>query len=368
MDHDQEASGRGKGLGSMLAHFPIRSFDREQRSAEFICSTDAIDSYGERVEQKWILDRYLKNPVVLYGHNSRELPIGRAHNVRIEGGNLCATISLLSKEANPLSENILAQWAEGSLNTVSVGFMPRSHRWEKTNDVETLVLSDNELMEISVVPVPANPEALAKMRARALEMKADEAGKSPMENEIKASLAKREAELAEKSAALSVAEKALDAEKARTKSLEAEAVRLAGERDAEKARADKAEGAEVERSIDSVVADDDLKADLRALAKSDRAMFERQIKRCTPASALTQKQISSDPAGGGAIAPDYNPFGEHASLAGARRQQHGNSRMHRPDQGDDPLVHGQGRVGGHRVQGGQVQHFGRNPGARLHRW
>jgi len=147
----------------------IRAIREPLREADFVCSTDAIDSYGEIVEQDWDLSRYLKNPVVLFAHQSRELPIGQAKNVKVENGELVATLMFASEKANPLAENVWQSVREGVLRAVSVGFDPHEVRTEKRDGVDVTVLAKNELYEISVTPIGANPEALAKQRAKAIE-------------------------------------------------------------------------------------------------------------------------------------------------------------------------------------------------------
>lgn len=146
----------------------VRAVAADKRTVDVIASTDAQDRYGEIVEQVWQLDAYQANPVVLYAHDSRELPIGKAENIRVEDGQLVATLRFVGAEVNPRAEQVWQLVQEGVLRAVSVGFIPHTYRWEKRDDREVLVLTDNELVEISVVPVPANPEALARMRARAL--------------------------------------------------------------------------------------------------------------------------------------------------------------------------------------------------------
>lgn len=146
----------------------IKRAAKDARSIDVVASTDAIDSYGETVEQSWDLARYAANPVVLYAHNSRELPIGTARDVKVEGGVLVASIDFVSAEANPKAEQVWRLVQEGALRAVSVGFRPRTVRGEIRDGRSVTVLADNELHEISVVPIPANPEALARARARAL--------------------------------------------------------------------------------------------------------------------------------------------------------------------------------------------------------
>lgn len=146
----------------------VKGVDLEHRTVDVVMSTNAIDRHEERVEQDWDLKAYTENPVVLWAHDARSLPLGRAENVRMEAGSLHGRIRFVSAKANPEAEKVLHQFAEGGLNAVSVGFIPHSIRFEKENDREIVVLSKNELVELSVTPTPANREALARRRAKAL--------------------------------------------------------------------------------------------------------------------------------------------------------------------------------------------------------
>ena len=139
--------------------------DDEERTASFVASTKAMDADGDVVEQVWRLERYRSNPVVLFAHDSRSLPIGRATSIEVVGGRLEATVQFASKEANPLAEQVYRSVQEGTLKAVSVGFRPHEVRQEMREDKTVLVLSDNELFELSVVPIPNNAEALRKHKA-----------------------------------------------------------------------------------------------------------------------------------------------------------------------------------------------------------
>lgn len=137
------------------------------RSVDVVASTDAIDSMGEIVEQSWDLKRFKANPVVLWAHASREPPIGKASAVAVRDGKLQCRITFASEKANPRAEQAWNLIQEGMLGAVSVGFRPRSVRKERRDDREVYVLADNELYELSVTPVPANAEALMRLRTRA---------------------------------------------------------------------------------------------------------------------------------------------------------------------------------------------------------
>lgn len=144
----------------------VKAVDEKTRTATFIASTEAIDAYDEIVEQDWILDHFKANPVILWGHQSRELPIGRALRCEvvndIRGPHLECDIEFCTEEMNPLAERVFKMVRAKFLRAVSVGFRPKSVRYEKRDDKEVYVLSRNVLKEISVVTIPANHEALAK--------------------------------------------------------------------------------------------------------------------------------------------------------------------------------------------------------------
>lgn len=144
----------------------LKAIRQTEREVDFVASTDAVDSYGDVVDQaSWQLSHYLENPVVLYGHQSRDLPIGKASNVGVRNGRLEATVRFASAEANPMAEQVWKLVQEGILRAVSVGFLPVEGRYEMRGGDEVFVWRSPILKEISVVPVPANPEALAKMKS-----------------------------------------------------------------------------------------------------------------------------------------------------------------------------------------------------------
>ena len=144
----------------------VRTLDTESRSFDVVASTDGLDSHGDKVAQDWKLDRFKANPVVFFGHESWDLPIGKASDVRVEDGELRARVTLVSAAANPRAEQVMQLMKEGALSGVSVGFRPGKVSTEKLDGREIVVLSQNELLELSVVGIPANPEARAKSDGR----------------------------------------------------------------------------------------------------------------------------------------------------------------------------------------------------------
>jgi HK97 family phage prohead protease len=295
----------------------IRSIDEQNRTIEVVASTAALDSYDEIVEQEWDLARYQRNPVVLWAHDSREFPIGTAE-VSTSTGNLTAKIKFASKEANDDAEKAWLLAKEQVLRGVSVGFRSHDRRWEKRNDRDVYVLRKNELYEISMVPVPANPDGLAKdgeaafTRQKSADFEAFKAGAASankkdkhMDEKLLADLAAKAAELATKSADLEAKSAEVTRLTERNAQLERE---LKASETAQKAleeRAQKAESklAEIEtKSVDADVASiigkkitPDQKSEfteLRATWGSEK--FSAFVKKM-PDLDLTRSVIDADP-------------------------------------------------------------------------
>jgi HK97 family phage prohead protease len=269
----------------------VRAVRAESREADFVFSSDRIDSYGDRVEQVWQLERFLANPVALFAHDSRSLPIGRATQVGVVDGKLHGTIVFASAKANPVAEQVWQSLQEGTLRAVSVGFIPHSVRVERENDRDVYVLSDNELLEISVVPIPANADALMRLRQKA----------APAAQQ-RTTMAEKPATTEPISQAPAVAlEASLADTTARCAALDLQNKALVAERDAAVARATAAESRLVELEVDALVGVKITPAERDAfveLAKRDRELFGKFVAQRAPMTILRR-----DPAGMGPDAP-----------------------------------------------------------------
>lgn len=137
----------------------VKAVDRENYKIRFVFSTAALDRYDEIVDQSgWKLDNYLKNPVVLWGHDMSKFPIGRTENMSNQG-QLEGDVIFAYNE-NPDAATAFELCAGGFLNAGSVGFQNLKWMYDEVSDVLTFL--ENELFEFSIVNVPANPEALTK--------------------------------------------------------------------------------------------------------------------------------------------------------------------------------------------------------------
>lgn len=129
---------------------------------EFVMSDGSVDRMGDVIEPDgWQLDRFQRNPIALFGHNPG-FPIGRWHDVGVRKGELTGRLELMDAVSDRLREIHTAVKA-GVLRAVSVGF--HSDSFEPLGKSGGIRFTEAELVECSLVSVPANPNALAVAKA-----------------------------------------------------------------------------------------------------------------------------------------------------------------------------------------------------------
>jgi HK97 family phage prohead protease len=139
-----------------------------ERQYEFIASTADMDRDGEIIDVNgWDLKNFKKNPVIMYAHDYSTLPIGKATKIGVRDGKLMNVVEFPPEGTYEFADTVQRLVDTGYLKTQSVGFIPK--KWEDTelNDDEEKnpnkprrTYTKQELLEISIVPVPSNPNAL----------------------------------------------------------------------------------------------------------------------------------------------------------------------------------------------------------------
>jgi HK97 family phage major capsid protein/HK97 family phage prohead protease len=143
----------------MLVH---KTLARAGEGLEFVLSDDTVDSYGDIVDPKgWDLQNFKRNPIALFGHSSGN-PIGTWKDVRVEGGKLIGKLVFAAKGTSARIDELISLVEQGILRAVSVGFMPiKSQPIDPEKPYGPQKFIKQELREVSLVSVPANPAALA---------------------------------------------------------------------------------------------------------------------------------------------------------------------------------------------------------------
>lgn len=148
------------------------SWNKEARSAKFVMTSESIDRYQDIVVQAGLnIERFMENPQGLLFHNSRSWPCGLWSDVtKVLGGRPKRTegvLNFLPEGTDEDADRAARHVAVGSIRTVSIGFKPN---WD---DIDYILDDDDdwtggfrynssELLECSLVPIPAQPDALVK--------------------------------------------------------------------------------------------------------------------------------------------------------------------------------------------------------------
>lgn len=179
----------------------VRKSETDERTITFVASDGSRDSARTVLNQKgWDLTRFNKNGVIGYQHdiyggwdNDPDKVIGKGR-AYVEGERLLVDITFEPEDINPLAEKIYKKVLFGSLKAVSVGFLPIGRgAWGKGEEGpgqerETYYYAGQELLEVSVVNIPANPNAVRKSddeAAKELDALREEALREIAEEEAK---------------------------------------------------------------------------------------------------------------------------------------------------------------------------------------
>lgn len=159
----------------------VRAVDAE--TVEFVAASEEVVDMGwyrEVLRMKGAdLKRFRSNPVILNTHSRWDVDdiVGRAVELKIEeptekGGKRKLVTKIAFSEATEKGRTTKALVQEGSLRTLSIGYRVKKGRYLEENEVDgegedevrgpCYVAQKWELLEISVVPVPADASALKR--------------------------------------------------------------------------------------------------------------------------------------------------------------------------------------------------------------
>lgn len=167
--------------GTLLVDARVReSFDTEVKAVEedgkrnllFTISTASVDRMGDTVAlDGWKLDNYRKNPVVLWAHDASMLPLAKSLKVWPEDKKLKSDTEFTPVNMVKFNDIVFDMYKGGFLSATSVGFQPSKYAF--TEDPARrygIDFLEQELLEFSAVPIPANAEALIEGRSAGLDI------------------------------------------------------------------------------------------------------------------------------------------------------------------------------------------------------
>ncbi len=128
----------------------------------FEASAESEDRLGDVIRSDGCeLEEYRRNPVFLWAHDYSRTPVGRSVWIGVEGTRLLASVVFAPTE---FAREVETLYRQHFLRAVSVGFRAKAFTFRKgaTGALQGVEFTRQELLEVSAVPVPANPQALAK--------------------------------------------------------------------------------------------------------------------------------------------------------------------------------------------------------------
>jgi len=175
--------------------------DFADRLLTMTASDETVDRYGDiilvdgefrgkKYGKGWQLKNWAKNPVILPGHQGKEIPVGNAIDTwtEVKAGRkrLRVTMLFAGEDVNPAAPRYQRAYQRRILRAGSVGFLPvfdkifepetKEERAELGLGKYGLLFGEHELLEHSLVTVPANPNALEGRDVAGLLRFADELG------------------------------------------------------------------------------------------------------------------------------------------------------------------------------------------------
>lgn len=150
----------------------LKNVNEEQRTAVFVISSGEIDRYGEIVDPKAFDDEtiaaYMDNNVALAAHqhagfSGEPTVVGNWIQIWREGDKTYGEVKF---DTDDIGEKYWGKVKRGVMKACSIGFIVRA--WEMRevgtgqNKRSVRVFTKIELLEISIVAVPANRQAIMK--------------------------------------------------------------------------------------------------------------------------------------------------------------------------------------------------------------
>ncbi|HXI43855.1 MAG TPA: HK97 family phage prohead protease [Bryobacteraceae bacterium] len=140
----------------------IHKVSAEKNGMSFVMSDETPDRMGDViVASGWDTTNFNKNPIALFGHRS-DFPLGTWKNLRVEKTKLVGDLSLAPPGTSDRIDEVRRLVEADILKAVSVGFRDiESVPIDPKSPFGGMRFTKSELVECSLVAVPANPNALA---------------------------------------------------------------------------------------------------------------------------------------------------------------------------------------------------------------
>lgn len=138
--------------------------EKTEKKFRVVASTQDMDRSWEIIKvDGWKWDNFMKNPVIIANHVYKiENIVGKATSIYVKDNQLI--IEWVFSSSNPLWVLLSNLYEEWMVKTVSVWFIPLTR-----DEKDKRIITEAELLELSFVAVPCNPNALSLDQKKLLE-------------------------------------------------------------------------------------------------------------------------------------------------------------------------------------------------------
>ena len=152
--------------------------EKRNRTLRFTASTDGVKRDGNAINNRgWDFHPFSRNPVMLFNHDSAQPPIG--HHVdwgveqRSDGSYALWNVAkFATAEEYAFADTIYRLYLGGHMRAESVQWTPKEGGYEPLLDDQGeqrgWMFQENELLEISAVSLPADPDAVVQQVQRGI--------------------------------------------------------------------------------------------------------------------------------------------------------------------------------------------------------
>lgn len=141
--------------------YEIKDIDEDERIIRILASDESVDRDGDIIRAKgWITDNFIKSGSIIYGHNPSQLPVATPIHAEVVGKKLYVHAKFADEGTSEFNDAVYRLIKQKILRGVSVGF--KAQEWQ---DIDTgREFTKQELLELSVTPIPANPNAMLQVK------------------------------------------------------------------------------------------------------------------------------------------------------------------------------------------------------------
>jgi HK97 family phage prohead protease/HK97 family phage major capsid protein len=144
--------------------FETKSYSKGSKSLRIAgyANTTSKDRAGDIVTaEAWAkgIENFRKNPVMLYQHK-HDCPVGRIEKITVDKKGIYVEGAVSEAAERNLGVQTLIR--DGALKSFSVGFRVKDGKYLRDSD--SMLITDVELLEVSIVSVPCNQDSLFSVR------------------------------------------------------------------------------------------------------------------------------------------------------------------------------------------------------------